>query len=793
MARLKPVTPGAAPATKRRHPAPGSRLALGIFALLVTAAPLAFGSVDRITQIALLALFGMGLLAQAPTTAPLGRWGNRLALAVIAVLLVKEFAPATWFGAAAWRTELTQNFAMELPRTHHPEPSRALDGLLAAAVAVVWFLWVRTLAAEREHRQVIAWSLFAAAAIVAGVSFATRGMDPQAIYGLRYTLGWTGFGPFPNRNHTADFLAMGAMIGFGCVTWAGGRKKWLLLASGVVLLGLVLAAMLVTESRGGLLAFAVGTLLYLALAVIKVRSRKAFGLAAIAVILLGSVTAILGTKVLSRFQSKEGGQVSNETRVEVWKNTIEMWKDAPLFGHGLDSFTQIFPMYQHLDLEQSVVLHPESSWLQWLAELGLIPVALALAALAIFLRPHLREAFERRQSFFLHAGGFAAVGVLLCHSAIDVPAHRWGTAAFALAALALACPLRSDMATTRAGSRRVALVPFAVACFWALPFLAGEPAWSPLSLTRLVARETVGADVRSEELEEALRHFPLNAVLHQGLAARKARALGRTAPSAWQRHFAIAARLVPSSWTVLAEQARIVQRISPGLAIGYWQQAVERGNLHRDDIFVGAVNETAASPTAQASWGRYVESHPELLLTYAKLVPEAQARYYYSLWWQVRATGGTLRKVEIEDFYSFAPRWGTRSQFDEWMSRRAEWEPRDYRRWAMLLHQWGDEERAWALLSRRIPEPASPGGEVKTARSQLERVWRLTPGNFVNAQQLALLLHNAGETVQGDEIILAAAAQEVATVPPWFLHKAGYIYARNGRLGEAVAVVLRSK
>lgn len=793
MARIRPVTPGAAPATKRRLPARGSRLALGIFALLVTAAPLAFGGVDRITQIALLALFGVGLLAQAPAAAPLGRWGNRLALALIAVLLVKEFAPATWFGAVGWRTELTQDFRLDLPWTHHPEPSRALDGLLAAAVAVVWFLWVRTLASEREHRQVIAWSLFGAAAIVAGVSFATRGIDPRAIYGLRYTLGWTGFGPFPNRNHTADFLAMGAVIGFGCVTWAGGRKKWLHLTGGLVLLGLVLAAMLATESRGGLVAFAAGTLLYLALSIIKARSRKALGLAAIAVILLGSLTAILGTKVLARFHSKEAGQVSNETRVEVWKNTIGMWKDAPLFGHGLDSFTQIFPMYQHLDLEQGVVLHPESSWLQWLAELGLIPVALGFAALAIFLRPHLREAFERRQSFFLHAGGFAAVGVLLCHAAIDVPAHRWGTAAFGLAALALACPLRADVATTRAGSRRAALVPFAVAGFWALPFLSGAPAWSPLSLTRLVARETVGAEVRTEELEQALRHFPLNAVLHQGLAARKARALGRRAPSAWQRHFAIAARLVPGSWTVLAEQARIVQRISPGLALGYWQQAVERGNLHRDDIFVGAVNETAASPTAQASWGRYVQSHPELLLTYAKQVPDAQARYYYSLWWQERALSGELRKSEIEDFYNFAPRWGTRSQFDEWAARRAAWEARDFRQWARLLHQWSDEERAWALLSRHIPEPAFPTGQVKTPREQLERAWRVTPMNFVNAQQLALVRHRAGETVQGDEIIVAAAAQEAVPAPPWFLHKAGYIYARNGRLGEAVSVVLRSK
>ena len=47
-----------------------------------------------------------------------------------------------------------------------------------------------------------------------------------------------------------------------------------------------------------------------------------------------------------------------------------------LLGHGVESFTGLFPFYQRLTLDDNVVLHPESSWLQWLCELGLIPVAI---------------------------------------------------------------------------------------------------------------------------------------------------------------------------------------------------------------------------------------------------------------------------------------------------------------------------------------------------------------------------------------------------------------------------------
>jgi hypothetical protein len=136
----------------------------------------------------------------------LGRTGNALVLLGLVIFTGKEFAPALIFGSASWRDVLTANYAMSFPWTHHPEPARAVDALLVGVIALVWFLWVRTLAAERENRPILAWTMLGSAAIVAVVSFATRGIDPQAIYGLRYTQGWFGFGPFPNRNHTASFL-----------------------------------------------------------------------------------------------------------------------------------------------------------------------------------------------------------------------------------------------------------------------------------------------------------------------------------------------------------------------------------------------------------------------------------------------------------------------------------------------------------------------------------------------------------------------------------------------------------
>ncbi len=768
---------------------PGStRAALGIFALLVTAGPLLFGAVDRLVQVGLVALLALGVYLRPPAMVPLSQWGNRLAVALLALLVCKELAPADWFGATAWRTVVTRDFAVPLPPTHHPEPARALDGWIAAVIAGVWFFWVRRLAADRASRIVLAWTLFGAAAIVAAVSFATRGWDAEAIYGLRYTVGWRGFGPFPNRNHTGDFLAMGALLGAGCVGWAAARKKWRLLTGGLLALGLVLAGLLATESRGGLLAFAFGLLVFLGFVQMRMRSPQALAGAAGVALVLGACALAFGGPVLARFHSEQAGLVSNSMRVSIWRDVFTMWKDAPLFGHGLDSFQQIFPFYQTFEFENGVVLHPESSWRQWLVELGLIPVVLGVVGLLVFVARHLRETISGR-GFFFRAGGFAAVAAILGHAILDVPAHRWGTAGFALAALALACPLRLEGLPVFS-TRKTALVPLATAAFWTLPFFFDAPAWSPLTLNRGLARNALTLGVSLDQLRAMSRHFPLSSDLNQHLGMRELAVLGDTDPISWQRHFRLAAQLLPGSWWLPAEQARAVLMVSPKAALGYWAQAVERGAAHRDEVLGLAVRETAGMPVAASYWGRYAESHPRLLLAYAQMVPEERARYYRSRWWKERALTADLDPAEIAAFYPTADRWLERAQLDAWMQRRSAWKSREHREWARLLHGWQDDQAAWQLLAAFTPEQDFPALPATLEREPLEAKWRIAPTNFVNAQQLAAARARAGETVPSEEIVLATAARDDA--PWWFARKAAHILARRGRFGEAVALLLKT-
>ena len=380
------------------HQPASSRSGFLIFALLVVSAPLLFGSVDRIIQLGLTALLGVGVMLAPPRVSKPHAAVKILIGLFLAIILVKEFAPFAWFGGATWHKVLTESFGVLPAATHNPEPARALDALLVAGVACVWFLWVRSLAQSGSDRNLLSWILFSAAASLAVVCLTMPNDLPDCIYGLRYTPGWMGFGPFPNKNHTASFLAMGALTGCACISRAGSHRKFPLVGLGTLFIVVILVALFQSKSRGGLIAFALGLAVYALLAMLKIRSAKTIFTALSGFLAASGLLMAFGSQLLTRFSSANEGDIPSNIRWSVWSDTMNMWRDARLLGHGLDTFPQLFPIYQRITLENRVVLHPESSWLQWLAELGALPLLMLAGALST-------SWLAMRGSFFKSATG----------------------------------------------------------------------------------------------------------------------------------------------------------------------------------------------------------------------------------------------------------------------------------------------------------------------------------------------------------------------------------------------------
>lgn len=709
-----------------------------------------------------------------------------LFVAAVVLLLIKEFAPAVLFGGAAWRETLSGSFGVVFPFTHHPEPARAFDTLLVIGIACIWFLWVRTLTTDYGGSVGVAWLLFASAATTSTVWLILGHSDSNLIYGYRETPGWTGFGPFPNRNHTASFLAMGALIGCGCTVRAGARRHWLSLAGGLAMLGVIVVALLETRSRGGLVALAAGLGLFLVLGIARTLNRKSIAIGLAALLIAAAVLMAFGGGVIARFTADGGGDIPTNIRWDLWRDTLGMWRDAPLFGHGVSTFEGIFPLYQEVDLVSQYVIHPESSWLLWFVELGGILTAAGALVLLAFIVSGLCQALKHQRGFFLRIGAFSAVAALLCHSIWDVPAHRWGTAGVALAALALACPIWKGGVWRP--TTRIALFPLGIAVFWLLPFTSGIPEASPTSLTRILIENSTSQRVSMEKLDRVLRRFPLSFQAHVAVALRKLAIPGQQV-EAWQ-HFRTALRLRPGSWALAMTAAKAARQYSPGMTLHFWSLAVERAGHRAGEVLNMAHRATVGNPVAEGFWGRFVETHPHLLLDYALMVPDdKEGRYFFDTWMAERSGLPDLKDAEVTSFHNALRRYGQIADLRKWMLEQPARETKDFRIWAEMLHSTGEDRDAWSLLARHTPEPEFIASAPATPVAILEARWQARPDDFVNAVAFAQALSAQGEAEKCEAVIARAA--ELPNAPPWLLRKAAFLQARGENYPSAVDLLLR--
>jgi O-antigen ligase len=186
---------------------------------------------------------------------------------------------------------------------------------------------------------------------------------------------WVGSGPLRNPN---DFgAALAAFWGISlAMIWAdrAGRirripKRWL----HIINTFLFVVAVFTTSSRGATIALVAGGL-YAA----KRLGKLIRGLVVMSILaLLYVITA--SPEQLERYTGM-GGEADQtaEERVETWKVGMEVFKDHPLLGVGVDGFTRVAVHYS----EQETVFVQHNIYLQALTEAG-FPGLLLLAGLLV--------------------------------------------------------------------------------------------------------------------------------------------------------------------------------------------------------------------------------------------------------------------------------------------------------------------------------------------------------------------------------------------------------------------------
>jgi len=192
-----------------------------------------------------------------------------------------------------------------------------------------------------------------------------------SIYGLLQFKGWVGaegwshdptvrvFGTMGHSNHFGAYLVFHVMLLIGLLLRS---KKWEhRLLCGLGLLPM-LATIVATASRGAFLALLFASMVFMGGVVIrgwhwiKKNKKPILGILGTSILLIGIFhNAILyrlenlnlTQRTIASIESIQGGQVPD--RISWWFSAFEMIKDAPILGHGLATFHDIYNLYRRAD------------------------------------------------------------------------------------------------------------------------------------------------------------------------------------------------------------------------------------------------------------------------------------------------------------------------------------------------------------------------------------------------------------------------------------------------------------
>jgi O-antigen ligase len=249
-------------------------------------------------------------------------------------------------------------------------------------------------------------------------------------------------GTFINRNAFAGYLLMVIPLSMGYLFsrephQMGRSMGWrlrlssldgksLLIAFGIVLM---ILSLLFSASRMGiaslLLSFSLISLLFRNPEEGKRFSRPSILILSLAVLWAAWVGL---DAVISRFFTTSE---SFEDRWTIWVNTFQIIKDYPLFGTGLGTLVQVFPMYRSFHI-RGLVTHAENDFLQLIAEVGLLGIGL-LGILFFYLFycgvSGIRSLSFRDPKRYIGMGGIVGILALMFHSLVErniqIPANAF--------------------------------------------------------------------------------------------------------------------------------------------------------------------------------------------------------------------------------------------------------------------------------------------------------------------------------------------------------------------------------
>ena len=280
-------------------------------------------------------------------------------------------------------------------------------------------------------------------------------------------------GSYVNRNHFAGLLELAIPAGIGLVMansrrirtgqgWQARTAALLDFALGpngrlAFCLLVLIAALMLSGSRGGALAVLGGVGLAFALSINRQAMRRG-NLRAAAVVVLAITGAVswFGTGLIGERFSAFG---ISSNRLEVARAAWSMTELAPAIGIGGGSFRWVFPTFKDEEFggksTGDFYAHAHNEYLELLIEHGIVGASLLAAAVLLVLWTTIKALGRRRDALARGAAfaSLAGVSALAMHGLVDFNFHIPANAMLWFVLLAVG-PVAASIESRTAGPRR---------------------------------------------------------------------------------------------------------------------------------------------------------------------------------------------------------------------------------------------------------------------------------------------------------------------------------------------------
>jgi O-antigen ligase len=303
-------------------------------------------------------------------------------------------------------------------------PAASLDKLVTLTACLLIFLLLYHFTLEMET---LAW--------LPVLPLATAGFL-QAVLGLIQCYGGgagaVAQGSFVNRNHFAGLLELclpfPILWGAAILARRGSRYRSpatpsLLACLAFSVAAVILVAILFSLSRMGFIASLASLLVTGSLALAAHQPGVLRKLAPLAVLLIIGLAFVFlpNDQLIDRFASiSSTAEISSDTRLQIWKDTLLLVREYPLFGCGLGAYEPVLLRYKTVAPDHTVD-YAHNDYLQILAEFGVPGFALALAFLVVITASLTRTIFDApgMEQRALPLACIGAVTALVLHSFVD--------------------------------------------------------------------------------------------------------------------------------------------------------------------------------------------------------------------------------------------------------------------------------------------------------------------------------------------------------------------------------------